>query len=613
MAKTVEHGKYDVDFMQLLYENDNISIYQLDAIHLGVNRNGMSIDRECVTESLPSFADMPLYCVIDNEYDPLNGARNDFLEHFREEYPDRITRDRVLPFGTVPESAISKAKIVERDGKEYLRIQVVIWKRLLPHVSDILQRRDGSVKVSVEFTLDKFHRDEDTGIVHIHKFTITAITALGSKFQEVMDGSMLKSVKFSFGEYVEDCKNNYCLFASQDEVDVPDDVLCAIKDGISMRERYGRGSSIESYRNMCAVVESGKIYNSQIVDMNSYFSVLKDIPEDTTTKTNKYIEYNMFGGEVGRQWAESVCNSLDADVINNSERRNAEMDESVNNAQNKMSIDNTKESAVHSKEWSNPGKKLYEPLFEASNVNSLIYEAYLIAEDGFQDAPSEKLKYPHHVVRDGVLILDVAGVQAALSRAKQEDIFEGQVYDHLKRHYKELELNMDLFDEKNAVEVESVENSLDTNDDIDYKVVVPDDDAEVEDDADDEVEDFAEKCARLERENAEITAKLAEFTRKEDIKSAKMSIEEFSHCFDETVMHELMAKADELDKDSMNAMLCSKVMEFAKGLKCNAVDTEKADMPEVHLNAYFNHSKESSFKTSSEIDGVIKRQKTRVI
>ena len=113
----------------------------------------------------------------------------------------------------------------------------------------------------------------------------------------------------------------------------------------------------------------------------------------------------------------------------------------------KIEIDNTKDSATDG-EWSNPGKKLYEPILEASNKISLINEAYLIHEDGYEDSPSEKLKYPHHVIRDDKLVLHISGVQSAFARVKQQGL-TGEPIDHIKRHYEELGLNMDNFSEFN--------------------------------------------------------------------------------------------------------------------------------------------------------------------
>lgn len=114
----------------------------------------------------------------------------------------------------------------------------------------------------------------------------------------------------------------------------------------------------------------------------------------------------------------------------------------------KISIDNNKEAAVESSRWGNPGAKLYKPILEASNKTALINEAYLIAEEGYEDAPSEKLKYPHHQIKGDKLVLNVQGVQAAFQRASQEGIVSGEIKKHLLRHYHELGLNTDNFEQE---------------------------------------------------------------------------------------------------------------------------------------------------------------------
>lgn len=58
------------------------------------------------------------------------------------------------------------------------------------------------------------------------------------------------------------------------------------------------------------------------------------------------------------------------------------------------------------------------------------------------------MKYPHHVIKDGKLVVSISGVQAAFQRASQQGIVEGDVKAHLLRHYRELGLNEENFQEK---------------------------------------------------------------------------------------------------------------------------------------------------------------------
>ena len=109
-------------------------------------------------------------------------------------------------------------------------------------------------------------------------------------------------------------------------------------------------------------------------------------------------------------------------------------------------INNDKESAVKSSSWDNPGKTLYEPILKATNKKALVKEAYLIVQDGYEEAPSEHLKYPHHQIKGGELVLNERGVIAAFQRASQEGIVSGDVKAHLLRHYRELGLSTENFE-----------------------------------------------------------------------------------------------------------------------------------------------------------------------
>ena len=591
-----------VDYMKLLYDSPDVSIYELDAIHLGVNANEMSIDEECVKNSLASFADKPLYCVIDNQFNPLDSSHNDFMEHFREEYPWRISRDRILPFGCVPESALSDAKLVDRDGKTYLRINVVVWKSLLPHVSEILQRRDGDVKVSVEFAIQDSEQCPETGILYIHKFHITAITALGEKFKEVMDGSRLKTIRFSFDEYAKNTQTKYFAYSQYNSTPIPQEVLHAMKDGLSLREQCGRGGNKTFYESVKRIANVGIMYDDDTSVFNSVYSTMSKIPEKTNPVTNKYIQYAMLGGSVGREWFNSVCNGSAVAINKFSKGGSSEVN---------IQIDNKKDAAINGQSWDNPGKALYGPIMEASNKESLVKEAYLVVEDGWQDAPSEHLKYPHHEVKDGKLVLNVAGVKAAFSRAAQQGIVSGDVKKHLERHYRELGLSMDNFETKNA-ELQAALDKLNA----DFEAKCADFEKKCADlEASDTACKAAEqkcadlqaeldaKCAELEKcaDYEEKCAKLAEYEKKEVCAKNMAMIDEYCSCFDPETLNALKEKAEVMSCDEMKAAVSEAVMSFAKKAMAQdgTVETHKFSFGFPAVNKYFDPSAQPKDKLSS--------------
>lgn len=113
-------------------------------------------------------------------------------------------------------------------------------------------------------------------------------------------------------------------------------------------------------------------------------------------------------------------------------------------AENMIKIDNNKDAAVNGK-WENPRRKLFNPIVEASNSKSLLEEAYLITDFSTEKPEITKFKYPHHVIRDGKLVLHVNGLEAAFSRASAQGIVQGKVKAHLLRHYRELGLSTENF------------------------------------------------------------------------------------------------------------------------------------------------------------------------
>lgn len=112
-----------------------------------------------------------------------------------------------------------------------------------------------------------------------------------------------------------------------------------------------------------------------------------------------------------------------------------------------IKIVNTKEEAVDGK-WSNPRQKLLNPILKASNKISLLNEAYLFWDEGENgEVTLSDVSYPHHIVKDGKLVLHIRGVQAAFSRLAQQGEVKGKAKAHLLRHYKELGLNTENFEE----------------------------------------------------------------------------------------------------------------------------------------------------------------------
>lgn len=116
-------------------------------------------------------------------------------------------------------------------------------------------------------------------------------------------------------------------------------------------------------------------------------------------------------------------------------------------------VDKSKE-AMSDADWGSVDKiALRDKIMEASNRAKLVKDVYLLVEDGWEDAPSEKLKYPIMAFDGDTLVYYRRALSAALTYAKQND--ETAVVNKIEKIYKKLDLDdTDGKEEKMSMEIE---------------------------------------------------------------------------------------------------------------------------------------------------------------
>ena len=150
----------------------------------------------------------------------------------------------------------------------------------------------------------------------------------------------------------------------------------------------------------------------------------------------------------------------------------------------RLEIDNSAEAAVKSGRWKNPGSSFYYKILNSfrildeskddEDVDKYDFDFKKVLKEAYLIAPVEKIKnspygitpysqsgckYPHHVIKNGKLVVSVPGIQAAYARAKQQGIFKGDVKSHIEKHYKELGLDMSTMTEC----VDPIQEEIDLN------------------------------------------------------------------------------------------------------------------------------------------------------
>lgn len=117
-------------------------------------------------------------------------------------------------------------------------------------------------------------------------------------------------------------------------------------------------------------------------------------------------------------------------------------------------IDKSKES-MSTKPWGDVDKtELRNKIMEASNKEVLVKACYMLVEDGWEEAPSEHLKYPVMCFEGDKLVYNRYGLSSALAYAKQEN--EKSVINKIEAIYKKLDLDEDSKrkEEKDMSEIE---------------------------------------------------------------------------------------------------------------------------------------------------------------
>ena len=109
-------------------------------------------------------------------------------------------------------------------------------------------------------------------------------------------------------------------------------------------------------------------------------------------------------------------------------------------AENKSyKVDKSKE-AVSTRDWGEVDKAvLRNKVMEASNRAKLVKDIYMLVLDGWEEAPSEKLKYPVMEFKGDTLVYNTGGLASALGYAKKEN--ETSVITKVERIRKKLGLD----------------------------------------------------------------------------------------------------------------------------------------------------------------------------
>lgn len=119
-----------------------------------------------------------------------------------------------------------------------------------------------------------------------------------------------------------------------------------------------------------------------------------------------------------------------------------------------LKVDKSKNSASND-DWGNVDKtKLRNDVLEAKNYKTIVKDVYLKVESGWEDAPSEHLKYPVMQIKNNTLVYNLNALSSALGYAKKEN--ENEVIKKVESIRKKMGIDEDK--KKNFEERRNVMN-----------------------------------------------------------------------------------------------------------------------------------------------------------
>lgn len=182
-------------------------------------------------------------------------------------------------------------------------------------------------------------------------------------------------------------------------------------------------------KNYCAMFESDNLRNVS-VEMNVHTSEedeheVLDFNIVGVTTLGKHINPSCPGSDiVFTRFSETEANAFFEDCKKKCSNLENFMDQRKNkmSEEKKYKIDKSKE-ALSDKPWGEVDKtKLRNDIMGASNKNTLVKDVYMLVEDGWEDTPSEHLKYPVMELKGDTFVYNRDGLSSALGYAKKENV-----------------------------------------------------------------------------------------------------------------------------------------------------------------------------------------------
>lgn len=172
-------------------KNELFQKVRIKAFSSGENSNTMPVDEDVLINGAKTIYDNPILWKYNRFTDDANGHDED-----------------EVPCGFIKEEKDNPVKFErEPDGRLFICINALIWKKYSGKLLEIFKRTDNKKNVSIEMMV-KLDNDNEYEKPKIKEFVISGITILGEYIPPACKGSMAEIIEFSQKEFNRD-KDNY--------------------------------------------------------------------------------------------------------------------------------------------------------------------------------------------------------------------------------------------------------------------------------------------------------------------------------------------------------------------------------------------------------------------
>jgi hypothetical protein len=485
---------FAIENAEMIQENpdSNFAILSLDFFASGDNLHDLYVSEETLLRTANTIKNCPLVWIYDEVLD------------------DIYTHDPAeVPCGFVPESSEVTPKKLE-DGRTMLSAIAYVWKRYTGPLLNIFKRDGGKKPVSVEMSVYETGQRDD-GQIELLDFRYEGITVLGSYVTPAIPSAMATVLSFEYQEDLEKEFSLTEIIIPSDVKRSVEKGLKLNKEegggtstGIAFAHYLTKNRIItpEKLREINNYFSTHQ-YNTESVDWLLFGGDYgKDWAEKMTEKLeNKIVTFpykskadmnpalkgitppislaqanaiaaqaeSIGTDEEKNGWAIAIASFRDTHHVEDgkwvknegSEAKASLYSEEEEDMQDEIfakddmgkgeaiSVDKSKD-ALSTSPWGNVDKTaLRNKVLSASNYKKLVHDVYIVVESGWEDHPSESLKYPVMQISGGKAVYNRYGLSQALLRARAQG--ESSVASKISGIYKKLGLEDSGKEEEEAM------------------------------------------------------------------------------------------------------------------------------------------------------------------